>query len=271
MRRLLALLVSVFCACAWHQSHAQTEPPAAPPAFLVFDGLLNPDKPNLAQYGMIEFRGTGNVWRPGVSIDTVDEPGIESVVRFMATLGPGYYLDIENWPVVRVPEAEVQANVGKLVQVAQIARRTAPERDFGFYGLLPHAVYWEVLLNDQAALADWRRSNELSRPMADHVDFVLPSIYTFYEDREGWKRAALVTLEAARQFGKPVYAFIWWEYHEGNPKLAGQPLPRDYWRMQLEFVREHADGVVIWGGYQKAWDPNAPWWLETQDFLQTLQ
>jgi hypothetical protein len=74
MRRLLALLVSVFCACAWHQSHAQTEPPAAPPAFLVFDGLLNPDKPNLAQYGMIEFRGTGNAWRPGVSIDMWTSP-----------------------------------------------------------------------------------------------------------------------------------------------------------------------------------------------------
>jgi hypothetical protein len=248
-------------------------PMAAEPAtraeFVVFDGLLHSDKPNLRRLGMIELRGSGNLWRPGTSRDAVDERGVRSAARWLATLGPNYYLDIEHWPVVHVPEATIEASIAKLIRVSDIARATTPDRNFGFYGLLPHAAYWAIVLRDEKAIAAWRRSNEISRPLASRVDFVLPSLYTFYEDREGWVRAAREVLTAARQYGKPVYPFLWPEYHDST-KLAGQPLPRDYWRMQLELCRQYADGVVIWGGYRQRWDDKAPWWLETQEFLKTV-
>jgi hypothetical protein len=273
MRHLFGALCILLGTVAWAKK------PLPPPTlvaegeakpFVVFDGLLNPDKPDLRRFGLVELRGTGNVWRAGVSRDTVDERGVEQAVKYMATLGPSYYLDIENWPVIRAPDAVVNDSISKLIRVAEIARRTAPDRKFGFYGLLPQDVYWAVALNDSKSLAAWRRSNELTVSLAGHVDFVLPSLYTFYEDPEGWKRAAREVLVAARRYGKPVYPFIWPEYHDGNPKLAGKPLPRDYWRMQLELCREYADGVVVWGGFKKPWDKNAPWWLETQEFMKTL-
>lgn len=31
-------------------------------------------------------------------------------------------------------------------------------------------------------------------------------------------------------------------------------MSEDYWRLQLETVRQHADGIVIWGG----WNGNGP-------------
>lgn len=237
--------------------------------FVVFDGLLNADKPNLQRYGMPELRGTDHLWRPGVATDRVDERGVRKGVTFIATFGPNYYLDIENWPVTRASDEVLGDSLQKFIRVAQIARATAPDRKFGFYGVLPATTYWEVVLDERDKLAAWRRSNALARPLAQHVDFVFPSLYTFYEDREGWARAAREVLREARQYGKPVYPFLWPEYHDST-KLAGKPVPRDYWRMQLDLCREYADGVVIWGGYKKPWDPHAPWWLETQAFLKAL-
>jgi hypothetical protein len=242
----------------------------SPEPFVVFDALLYTGKPDLKRFGMASMAGSGDLWRPGVSRDIVDERGIIARVRYMAARAPSYYLDIEHWPVIGVPEDTIRSNIAKLIRVADTARATSPNSRFGFYGLLPQGAYWEIVLKDTKALAAWHRSHELSRPLAGHVDFVLPSLYTFYEDRDGWAKTSREVLRAARQYGKPVYPFLWPEYHDGS-KLAGQAIPRDYWRMQLELCRQYADGVVIWGGWQKQWDPKAPWWLETQEFLRRVR
>jgi hypothetical protein len=67
--------------------------------------------------------------------------------------------------------------------------------------------------------------------------------------------------------GNPVYAFLWPEFHVSNRFLKGQNTPANFWRHELEFCRTRADGIVIWGGYQKPWDDQAAWWLETKAFL----
>lgn len=67
----------------------------------------------------------------------------------------------------------------------------------------------------------------------------------------------------------PVYPFIWMNYHVASaPSLTGQQIGREFWKRQLETIRAHADGVVIWGGYQETWDPNPPWWLATLEFVR---
>jgi hypothetical protein len=272
MRRFAGALWALLASCAWAQApkppvvHAEGQQP-----FIVFDGLLNPDKPDLRKLGMPELRGTANIWRSGISHDVLDARGVESVVKFMKTFGDSFYLDVENWPVYNAPPEVVEASIAKLIRVAEITRATAPNHRFGFYGLLPQHVHWAFILKKQDEIAAWQRSNELAAPLASHVDFVLPSLYTFYDDPEGWRISAREILVAARRYGRPVYPFLWPEYQDSNEQLAGKPVPRDYWRMELEFVRQYADGVVLWGGYQKKWNENAPWWLETKDFLKTLQ
>ncbi len=105
------------------------------------------------------------------------------------------------------------------------------------------------------------------RPLARKVDILFPSLYTYYDDVEGWRTYARITLEEARRFGKPVYAFLWPEFHDSNEKLKGHYLPVDFWRMEMELCYELADGIVIWGGWQQTWDDHAPWWIETKAFL----
>jgi hypothetical protein len=114
--------------------------------------------------------------------------------------------------------------------------------------------------------------NDREAPIARLEDILLPSVYTFYEDREGWVQYAIQQIQEARRYGgnKPVYVFLWQQYHASNQKLAGTYLPPEFWRLQLETARKYADGVVIWGEYDDTWNETAPWWLETKSFLERI-
>ena len=83
---------------------------------------------------------------------------------------------------------------------------------------------------------------------------------------------ALAQLNAARAYGKPVYAFLWPRFHDSNRLLGGRYIGDDYWRMELDTARRYADGIVLWGGWDEGrpaqWDENAPWWRVTKGFLQ---
>ena len=58
--------------------------------------------------------------------------------------------------------------------------------------------------------------------------------------------------------GKPVYPYLWAQYHEGAPK-ALEFLDGDYMKFQLETARDcGADGVVMWSSSKPAWN-DAPW------------
>jgi hypothetical protein len=274
-RILGAMCLTLAGACGTHAAFGAPAPGAeasqkhAP--FIVFDALLYQHKPESEQLGLVAMHGAEPVWRRGASEDIVDVPGVEESVQRVRQFGTPYYFDIENWPVLYAPDDVVDASIAKLLQVADIARRTSPDGRFGFYGLLPQSIYWPFQLKKEDEIAAWRRSNERTAVLAAHVDYVLPSLYTAYDDPENWKVSAREVLLAARRYGKPVYPFLWPEFHDTNVKLRGKPVPVEFWRMQLEFCRQYADGVVLWGGYQRRWDDTAPWWLETQRFLATLQ
>jgi Hyaluronidase. len=117
--------------------------------------------------------------------------------------------------------------------------------------------------------------------LAQTVDVFYPSLYTFYTDKAGWVEYATAQISEARRLanGKPVFAFLWPQYHNSNRLLKCQFLPADYWQLQLETVSKLADGVVIWGGWDvcnskgKAlqWNDNAKWWQVTKAFIKKLK
>jgi hypothetical protein len=111
--------------------------------------------------------------------------------------------------------------------------------------------------------------NDQLRSLAGAVDVFFPSLYTFYPDQAGWKKYAIAQIEEARRYGggKPIYVFLWPQYHESNRILGGSYLPADYWLLELETAREYADGIVLWSGSSK-WDEDAPWWKVTKEFVK---
>jgi hypothetical protein len=240
-------------------------------SFVVFDGLLYKPMPDLRTLKMPKLLAVGDPWRPGISHDEVDPAGITTAVRWVRQFTDTYYFDVENWAMSNAPQPVIDANIQKFKRVAEIARLAAPDGKFGFYGIAPERIYWPIIRQETEALARWRDIDARSADFVAKVDFLFPSLYTFYDDLAGWETYARAMLKQARLHGKPVYPFLWPQFHNSNAQLKGQKIPGAFWRRQLELCREYADGIVLWGGYTELWDEEADWWVETKVFVDSLR
>lgn len=302
--------------------------------------------------------------------------------------------DIENEYFGNTPEGR-----DRFAEVAYIANQERPDLEIGFYSFLPerswyHPVNWDVLQQHQELGVSswytqngetftqrhelWQANNELYRtepvspqyggvPLADLVDTVNPSLYTFYRNVNAepiWHAAALdgqsntVTVEGlsldqvqqvritkatdarlpsglspyveyylvngdgatfqlsetpdgppvdfgddvsgriyvgdigpwehplddptvlrwrnyaesmiaeAREYDKPVYAWI-------SPSLRGigaEHLEEDFFRMQLEILKPLVDGIVIYEPPTRTADyhESQGWWHALVDFMDRL-
>ena len=248
--------------------------------FPVFDAMSYRGKPGRKALGLhrIYLLSSWRLWKN--SQRDRDEP-IEAQVRQAARKIPDDTLvcvDIEAWSV-KGHDKVVLESIRKLKQVVSWVRQEKPGVKLGYYGLMPVTDYWRAIREPGSAkhkrwVADNKRMEELARD----VDVIFPSLYTFYADEHGWKRYAAATIEQARRYGKPVYVFLWPQYHNSNKKVYRKGhwtsgigyFGSAYWRRQLELCAKHADGIVIWGGYKQRWDGTAAWWQETARFLKSL-
>jgi hypothetical protein len=238
--------------------------------FLVFDGLLYQGKPNLGALGMTPIRGINPPGGVSKASDAADDAQVRATLQTLQGYSGAVYLDYEMWPTFQASPAAVSESIAKLGRVLQIAHEAVPTAKFGFYDVIPCWDYWGLVKNDAAKIKQWQDCNDRIAALAQHVDIVMPSLYTFYNDPQGWDVYAAALLQAARRYHKPVYAFLWPEFHVSNRFLKGKNLPGNFWRHELEFCRTRADGVVIWGGWQEQWDDNADWWVQTKGFLASL-
>lgn len=237
--------------------------------FPVFDALLFRGKPNLVRQGLQPMAAVADIWRSGLAKTEVDEPGILAALERLRPGTETIFVDIENWPLLGASPEVLSKSVDNYTRTAQIIRRARPGIKFGFYGIAPTCTYWPIARQDKEQLAQWKAVNRALRPLAELVDFVLPSLYTFYDDPAGWSRFAAATFDEARQYGKPIYPFLWNEYFDGNPTLGGKQVNTAAWREELRFCRSQADGLVLWGGYDKNWSESEQWWQTVIEFRRT--
>jgi hypothetical protein len=99
--------------------------------------------------------------------------------------------------------------------------------------------------------------------------YARPSVYTFDDDLAQWHRRLLDDLALARQIapGKPVYPYLWPQYHEDTPK-ALLYLDASYWRFQLLASYRYTNGAVIWSGGGPA--GSGQWVAATAKFMHEL-
>jgi hypothetical protein len=263
-RRSLAL--AALAAPLW--AAASLRAPAAGTEFPVFDALLQRGKPNLSHQGLVRMFWVADIWRPGEPKELVDERGIGAVLEQLPAEADTLYIDVESWPLLGVTDSIRLQSVDNYIRTAEIIRRSRRHFKIGFYGVAPACVYWPIVRQDRRQLADWRAANRALRPLGEWVDFVLPSLYTFYDDHSGWRQFATATLDEAHQYGKPIYPFLWFEYFDGNPLLRGKQLRTVDWRDELELCRQYADGVVLWGGSERNWSESADWWQVVLQFMR---
>ena len=241
----------------------------APAQFLVFDGTYFTNKPDLSAYGIqpLNLVYENPLFPANSPTDAMPQASDIKSVDLQCVAAKGItVLDIERW--IGLPDA-----VGLYAGLIANFKILSPQLKLGYYSLVPENDYWRAISGPNSAQhLQWQQENNQLQAIADQVDYLFPSLYTFYADQTGWVAYAEANIAEARRLakGKPVYAFLWFDYHNSNATLGGTPIPPDFWRLELDTVRRLADGVVIWGGGGN-WDPNAAWWLATREFMVSLQ
>lgn len=155
------------------------------------------------------------------------------------------------------------------------------------------------LFDDQYTVQDYDGSI-VSRSLLDVIDMMCPSLYVrvlnrtapdwYADQREVIRRIIVKTVQIRDQYetisGRrlPIVPYVW-PQHGPQVDAGSTPVPdrRAYkyiagpdWRRILEATMDAgADGFTLWGGAMnedgvvaaQPWDPNADWWLATEQFL----
>ena len=255
-------------------------PSAGQRPFIVFDATLYKDKPSFSDYPVLRPITVLYEWPLFLtgqsSTGMPSEQKVRSVVKELGAGSEPVVLDIERWPLKGDAQA-VKTSVSKLLTVLSWIKDEMPHAKIGTYGTVPLPDYWRAIRGQtNAEFQVWQQDNDRLDELLPHMDALYPSIYTFYSDRQGWVTYAIAQIGEARRKakGKPVYAFLWPQYHESNHLIGLKPIEPDYWELQLNTVFQYADGVVIWGGWGKhepeSWNENAPWWQVTKRFMNRV-
>lgn len=253
--------------------------------FVVFDATLYKNKPDLSRYGIrpLNIIYAKEFWEKGESLTQLPLAAkVHRRAREALAISDLAVIDIEQWPVTGHSREIMDESVRKYVTVINWIKQAAPELRVGYFANLPVSDYRKSsALPGSFLYRMWQTENDRVRPIAEVVDGAFPAAYTYSADREAWRRSLVAQVaETRRVFSGPVYVFIWPQYFDHAPSPAEiqlHYLPADFWRFQLETARKHADGVVIWGGWNfelrkpADWDGQAPWWLQTQVFMRNLK
>lgn len=246
-------------------------------SFVVFDGTGYREKPDLTKFGLEpihiiypprlfkksthELKGTAHLPFDKLLRKQAEKARQENEIAV---------IDIEHWPV-KGPEKEVDQSIDRYLKVLESFRELTPGMKYGYYGMPPVPDYWNAIQDSTSTrYKKWEGQNQRLNQLADKVDAFFPSLYTYYQDRERWVRYAIANIRQARKYNgeKPVYVFLWPQYHGYNKKLKGQFIDPEFWRIQLQTARKYADGIVLWTPSRLKWDSNAEWWEITKEFVQ---
>ncbi|MBX7531762.1 hyaluronidase [Qipengyuania sp. 1XM1-15A] len=244
--------------------------------FTVYGALLHSNEPDLRQWGINPiYLFDRGIWKDGESrFSTPDPDLVAERIERLPNDGAPLVMDFEFYKT-RTREEAIASREG-LRRITETFARYAGDRPIGIYEYLPRRNYWgSIGARDSPEFKEWQDLNTLMSSLARSVDLVFPSLYTFHDNPTQWQRYARAQISEARRISnKPVIPFIWPDFHYNGTAGTLEPIPRKFWRLQLETLVSIADGIVIWGGWDPIsrervpWDNQAPWWIETLCFLQ---
>ncbi|MBO0852397.1 MAG: hypothetical protein J2P18_01355 [Nocardia sp.] len=158
-----------------------------------------------------------------------DEQTFKQQVREHNTAPGPFVMDFEN---LYLKGADAEKHCELLIAMADWAHQAAPGKAIGYYGVLDNVDSQHMYLE---------------KKLAPHEDAYFPTMYTFNDDRAGWTSRLTRDVELAKQVdaSKPMYPYVWPQYHEGTPN-ALRFIDADYWTFQLNTLRKYASRAVIW-------------------------
>jgi hypothetical protein len=258
-------------------------------AMAIYDSLISyQDKPDTEQLGLRRiYVADREFWRGGNTSEQADtsapdETSCRALGAKVAAMRCPLVVDIEHWPtdVRGASHAEVQETIDKFSDIVRWCRAGAKGRlKIGFYGVPPICDYWTVIQADAQKLQQWHDANAVWINFAKKVDFIAPSLYTYYGPgdvanyRGDWVKFAQANVEQAKRYRRPVIGFLWPRYHSSNAKLGEKFIDADYFRLQLQTCRDMGIDVVLWdwSGFDQFkpfdWSASNNWWDSVRPFL----
>jgi hypothetical protein len=229
-------------------------PPASQTAlrpFVVFDNMFYAQKPDLSAAGLIRSCVIYNrpEWKSAIAAGLLpDEASFKKAVELRAAGCPGpVVIDIEYVNLSQThqtTDAEVKNHFKLFITLARWAREAAPGHLVGYYG---HGLFPEEPGAEYASE---------TRELIAAVDAFFPSLYVYGNQTPArWKEKLQFLVAKAHRIapGKPIYPYLWPQYHEGAPR-ALEFVDGDYMKFQLETARDcGAAGVVMWSSSRFAW------------------
>lgn len=249
-------------------------------AFEIFIDTGYKHAPDFSKYGFSKSTiiYEQQIYSPKENRENISQQNLNKVAAIVLTQSSDYViLDIEHWfkNWRKKNNSEKQKIIKRYTNTVDELREALPGHKFGYYGVVPAWAHWNVMSSD-IQQRKWDDENSLRKSVIDSVDVLYPSLYTYHDNPEEWKAWAALTLAKAREManGREVIPFIWPNYHQSSVpyKKGKRELPTSYWRMQMEFVKNNADGFVVWNGAlgnKGNWDESMPWWTETKSFMST--
>lgn len=275
MRKILAISILLMVWCSSLAMAACVKPATFP----VFDSMGYAGKPSdMVALGFKELGLMGvNQFADNLEENTNRLPKQGDLEYVMCTAGrfnnrvDVKVFDLEDW------KPEDPDAVWKYTQVAAMANAYEPDKTIGFFSTVPWDIRWSNFIAgyqdpNSPELQAFRAINDDRQPIADAVDVIFPSVYTQTTDMELWDAYADLIISEARRManGKPVYVFMLPQYLDFVETVGGEYLSGENWRHQLEFVRNLADGIVVWGYWNRPMDVNDEWWFQTLEFIESL-
>jgi hypothetical protein len=229
--------------------------------FHVYDNMFYRGKPDMTKDGLVvaNILYENKIWPGGRHVGELPERNdfIKLVRQNIGNPGP-LVIDIESLPFSG-NEMAAMTHLSVLKTLSDWAHQAAPGKAIGFYGT--HTL----TKVDPSYLP-------FARELAQHVDAFFPPTYVFDDDRAAWQKRAEEEVEEAHRLGpgKPVYFYLWPQYHDHTPKQF-QYVDADYWKFQLETMRKLSDGAVLWSPSKFSWDNQTGWWTVTQEFMRVIR
>lgn len=185
-------------------------------------------------------------------------------------------LDIEMWPYAVADIANTQQ---KFLNVLDTTRKYNSYSKLGYYNVPNKPAYkWSSIQPvGSTNYLNWQSQNTSLSQLYKAVDFLAPSFYAYDNDTLSWRKFVDANLSEIKRLNKnnrPVYAYIWPQYHGNSDPWSLQWIDQVSWNFQLETLYKLVDGIIIWTsnkdpqGNTIYFDATMPWWITTQNFMK---
>jgi hypothetical protein len=274
MKHLLSYTSILFLAVACQKTTPAPAPTPVAKSFVIYSAMQYQSMPDLSTIGLkpVNLINETSLFtsKTDNSPDTTKVAALAAQASTMT--GVPACLDIEAWSYA---DSQLTNTISWFDEVISVFK----EHDtsgLGFYGVVPNDAYNWTNIEPVGGThyVQWQTLNTALTPIAQQVNFFFPSFYTDDNDTASWKNFVTATLSELKKYNvsKPIYAFLWPQYHDGTPDQY-QFLDTSVWRYELEALYPLVDGVVIWSsskllpGVSNVWDNSWPWWTTTQAFM----